>query len=832
MKYRPIILSAAASALLVWLGLLAKGRSVTLDEHVRYQEYLSKQIQQDLIVNQTFIEVQRALQPSYEPLVQELHQVRKRQDKLENIPGFINYSNSQQLQEILKEGTRLLTQKADLADQFQTQNLPIKDSLSALQPLVNDIRQESISSAERQVYESLIDLLDDVWRYTLASDQALAADIKLKLGQLQTLVDANNIRDRNDINTALRYVDIILETKPQVEQLSQSLLALPTTQQFQTLSKTYEEAYREADQRASLFQLAAAVWGIGLLGGAVYLRLLGKQARNVEKITNFLSESIDDAFIDVDSQWRITYANTQASKDLEKSPEELIGQLVWTILPAELGQDQKPYYQEARNRQSVVTFETRFSAKSRWLEFRLSPSKDGLSIFWQDISTRKKAEFQLALSLAANDEALKKAYEAQKKAEAERLKAEQANQAKSEFLANMSHELRTPLNAIIGYSEMLEEDAEDLGQEDFIPELQKIHGAGKHLLGLINDVLDLSKVEAGHMEMYLETFNLRPLVKDVASTMQPSIAKNNNILKVEYSDNISEMYADPVKVRQSLFNLLSNASKFTQNGTITLRVSATDVDNNNWIDFQIQDTGIGMMPEQLQKVFNAFSQADSSTTRKYGGTGLGLTITKRFVQMMGGIVNVQSKVGQGTTFTLRIPKNVQETSLSPSKEIKAELATELTIPQSQTQAQDATSDSSAVSLTKVPCSGCVLVIDEDTVTCELIWKTLVSQGYFVVLTHNIRKGLKMAAQLQPDIILLAPVMLEVDRRDTVKFFKERSNRSKPLIILKTDQTDQHIVNMLGMTDFLAKPVIPTRLLQMLEKYELPHQEKSFSSVDQ
>ena len=838
MKYRPVLLSAAASALLVWLGLLAKSRSVSLNEHVRYQEHLSAQIQQDLATNQTFIEVQRILQPSYEPLVQALYQVRKDQDKLADIPDFLDEQSTQQLQEILEDRAQLLTQKADLAEQFQAQNLQLKDSLSALRPLLQDIGQDGSSATGRQVYNALLDLSDQVSRYTLGSDEALSADIALKVVQIRALVDANEQGDRSDIDMALQYVELILEKKPQVEQLTQSFLTLPTTQQLEILSKTYQAAYHRTEQKADLFRLAAALWGVGIIAIAVYLSLLRKQARKVETITSFLSENIDDAFIDVDSQWLITYANTQASKDLEKSPEELIGQLVWTILPTELGQDQQHYYQTARSRQSVVTFETRFTAKSRWFEYRLSPSKDGLSIFWQDVTIRKKAEFQLALSLEANDEALKKAYEAQKKAEAERLKSEQANQAKSEFLANMSHELRTPLNAIIGYSEMLEEDAEDLGQEDFIPELQKIQGAGKHLLKLIDDVLDLSKVEAGHMEMHLESFEIKPFMLDVAATMQPAIAKYNNILKVECSDDIDEMYADQIKVRQSLFNLLSNASKFTQNGTITLRVSTHNADNISWIDFQIQDTGIGMMPEQLQKVFNAFAQADSSTTRKYGGTGLGLTITKRFVQMMGGTVNVQSTLNQGTTFTLKIPQNVEATELPPSQTTETEevtkSTTELAVSPYQTNGYNATSmaDISQGSLTKAPCSGCVLVIDEDTTTCELIWKTLVSQGYFVVLTHNIRKGLKMADQLQPDVILLAPDMLDVDSTEAVKFFRERVSLSKPLIILKTRHTDQRVVSMLGGNDFLAKPVVPTKLLQLFDSYELFQQEKSYSHIGQ
>jgi len=234
-------------------------------------------------------------------------------------------------------------------------------------------------------------------------------------------------------------------------------------------------------------------------------------------------------------------------------------------------------------------------------------------------------------------------------------KIEAASRHKSDFLSNMSHELRTPLNAIIGYSEMLAEDAEARDQKGFIPDLQKIRASGKHLLELINDILDLSKIEAGKVELFPETFNVNDLIREVAGTVQPLIEKNSNILAINCDDNLGAMYADITKVRQILFNLLSNACKFTEHGTITLDAVKDHSEGTGWLSVNVTDTGIGMTEEQMKKLFQPFSQADIQTARKFGGTGLGLAITRQFCEMMGGDIKVRSEHGRGTVFTVRLP---------------------------------------------------------------------------------------------------------------------------------------------------------------------------------
>jgi signal transduction histidine kinase len=262
-----------------------------------------------------------------------------------------------------------------------------------------------------------------------------------------------------------------------------------------------------------------------------------------------------------------------------------------------------------------------------------------------------KVEERTAQLLATNLE-LKSATE---EAQNARKIAEEANNTKSQFMANMSHELRTPLNAIIGYSEMLGEEALEANLNEYYEDLQKIYRAGKNLLGLINDVLDISKIEAGRMEVFPETMNLNELFKDVVNTARPLMENNHNQLVIDAPHDLGEMYSDVTKVRQILLNLLSNAAKFTEHGEVRVSIVREQRIDQEWVRFTVQDTGIGITNEQMAKLFKPFTQADASTTRRYGGTGLGLAITKSFTEIMGGKITSSSVPGQGSIFCVELP---------------------------------------------------------------------------------------------------------------------------------------------------------------------------------
>jgi signal transduction histidine kinase/CheY-like chemotaxis protein len=388
--------------------------------------------------------------------------------------------------------------------------------------------------------------------------------------------------------------------------------------------------------------------------------------------------------------------------------------------------------------------------------------------------------------------------------------AETANQAKSLFLANMSHELRTPLNAILGYSEMLQEEVAELDLPQFSADLAKISGAGEHLLGLINDILDLSKIEAGKMELHLERFEIADLISEVASTIAIQARKNGNKVEILCPPDIGVMFADLSKVRQALLNLASNAAKFTNDGSIKVETERQVMDGVDWIVFRVSDAGIGLGPEQIVRLFQPFTQADASTTRKFGGTGLGLSLTRRFCQIMSGDVTVHSVAGEGSVFTIKLPAVVPDPASSN------------VIVEERRRASVGVNANGVYGTGPIPAPGtCVLVVDDDPVQRELMQRYLAKEGFHVRTASGGVEGLRLARQLVPAAITLDVMMPEMDGWTVLAALKaDRTLRDVPVIML-TMVDDPVRGFALGASDYATKPVNRVRLSQIVKKHMCP-----------
>ena len=388
--------------------------------------------------------------------------------------------------------------------------------------------------------------------------------------------------------------------------------------------------------------------------------------------------------------------------------------------------------------------------------------------------------------------------------------AEEASRSKSQFLANMSHELRTPLNAIIGYSELMREEAEDLDQQSFVRDLKKVESAGKHLLELINGVLDIAKIEAGKMETHSETFDVESMLNDVASTIAPVVEKNGNRFEIVAGPALGSMHTDLTKVRQSLFNLLGNAGKFTHNGVIRLQADRIAQNGSESILFQVVDTGVGMTPEQCAKIFEAFSQADASTTRKFGGTGLGLAITREFSRMVGGDVTVVSELGKGSTFSLRAPVRLPGTvSAEPVEdrfveEPHAELSADRPL---------------------------VLLIDDDLTVHDLVRRFLHKEGFRTVCAASGQEGLELAKTLQPSVIVLDVMMPTMDGWSVLTRVKGDPALASIPVVMLTMVDNKEMGFSLGVDDYMLKPIERGSFVSTLRKYGSTHASASVLVVE-
>ncbi|MBI2193845.1 MAG: response regulator [Planctomycetes bacterium] len=558
----------------------------------------------------------------------------------------------------------------------------------------------------------------------------------------------------------------------------EQFLLLKTTQRMEDVIRASEERYRGMFDRVPVGLYRTLPDGRILDANPAFIGMLGYADREALRavVAEALYVSPDDR-----ARWQGVMDREGIVLGFEVRLRRRDGVEIWVRenARAEEGVDGRTLYYEGAVEDITIR---------RNMDEELRRHREHL----EDLVRARTAELQ-----AANENLQGEVHErerAQEELRAAKLAAEDANRMKSAFLASMSHELRTPLNAIIGYSEMLQEEAQDIGQKSFVPDLQRILTAARHLLSLINDVLDLSKIEAGKMDLLIEPFDGRAMVQEVVTTVGPLVAKKANVLKVELADDVGSLRTDLTRVRQVLFNLVSNACKFTERGTITIRVLRERVGGRDWLDLRVSDTGIGISPEQQGKLFQVFSQADASTTRKYGGTGLGLAISRKFCQMMGGDISVESEAGKGSTFIVRIPAEVQPAT--PGPPVKSDAARPPLPPDAEV----------------------VLCIDDDPAVHDLLGRMLAKEGIRAVAASTGPAGLQLARQVKPCAITLDVLMPGMDGWAVLKHLKADPELAPIPVIMLTVAEHQNLAFSLNAAGYLIKPVERERLLGAVRKH--------------
>jgi signal transduction histidine kinase/DNA-binding response OmpR family regulator/HAMP domain-containing protein len=513
--------------------------------------------------------------------------------------------------------------------------------------------------------------------------------------------------------------------------------------------------------------------------GAIEKKQLEDEAERQRQTIAAALEAISDGFVLFDAEDKVILANSKYCEIFpDYEPAALPGQSIEDIL---------------RRRLESGQINLKGTPQEEWIAQRLRVHKNPAGSIhegrfgkrWVRITKRKTPDGG-TVAVYTDITELK-----QRQVELERAKshAESTNEAKSRFVASVSHELRTPLNAIIGYSEMLIEDASDQQMQESVPELEKIASAGRHLLALINDILDLSKIEANKMEIFLETFDVAGLVRDVQATVTPLMAKNRNRFVLDLDGDLGEMHSDQTKLRQNLFNLLSNAAKFTNSGLVTLTVRRDRRPDSDWLMFKVSDTGIGMTPQQQERLFDAFTQADASTTRNYGGTGLGLSITRSFCRMIGGSVTVESDLGKGSTFTMEIPAKCRKEPVEKSFTEAAPLP---------------------------PQDKAVLIIDDEPAARTVIAKALSEAGLASIEAASGEEGIALARAHRPAAIILDIIMPHQDGWSVLRTLKSDKDLCEIPVILATILADRELGLSLGAVEYLTKPIDTDQLIQTLE----------------
>lgn len=505
------------------------------------------------------------------------------------------------------------------------------------------------------------------------------------------------------------------------------------------------------------------------------------ELKKSEATAKAILDNAADGIIITDGTGTIITANKSAQYAFDYCADDLVGIPMSQLVPNfNVDTLDRSDMQTDENIQSYPLAELQGKRKDGsefTLELNLSDFRvNGDQLFagmFRDITERKK--YELDIQTAKNQ-------------------AEQATRAKSEFLATMSHELRTPLNAIIGYSELLQDEFIENSHNHYLEDLNKVTAAGQQLLYLVDSILDLSKIESGKMELYLERFQIMDLVTLAVDSVKPAMLKNRNHIAIEVA-NYMEVEADRTKLFQIILNLLNNANKFTQNGQISISIDKTDKYDIDWLELTVKDTGIGMNKEQLNDIFKAFTQADSSTTRRYGGTGLGLSISRHFCEMMGGTIEAHSEPEKGTSFILHLPMEVIGPKADPVK-IRF----------------DNTASSRRIKISRV------LIVGDNTQSIDLIERFLTREGFYADGATSVTQALSLARQNQPDVIVIDENSLSFDGWNSMVALKRNHFLQNIPIIMLTKSDSKQLALAIGATDFIAKPIQRSNLLNIVTRY--------------
>ncbi len=583
------------------------------------------------------------------------------------------------------------------------------------------------------------------------------------------------------------------------------------------------------------------------------LRQRGEALRESEARMRAIVDTAAEGVMTVNEDGAVESFNLAAERIFGYQADEVVGRHFSMLYPSpqreQFSQYLQEYLQTGQARMIGRTTETvglRKDGTTFPIELSISELKLGsrrvFTTILRDITERKRAEEELR---TLNEELMQLNRELDQRvmertAELRRVNEElaaacdqalAASRAKDAFLANMSHELRTPMNAIIGYSEMLQEEAQERGDNQFVEDLARIRAAANHLLALINEVLDLAKVEAGRMELFPEEVDVAALVTEVTAAMEYAARKNGNRLEVDCPRSIGRMRTDRTRLRQILFNLLGNATKFTEQGLVRLRVFESDGSDGRppgRIVFEVSDTGIGMSPEEMSRLFQPFAQADGSTTRRFGGTGLGLVISQRFCRMMGGEIEVESAPGEGSTFRVHLPRDLPAAPESPPR---TDAATERHAASDSHTGTEPDTAGRPHPPADADAPRTVLVVDDDPAILELMQRFLNKEGFRVVTASRAEEGLALARTHLPDVILLDVVMPEMNGWDVLSRLKsDPATREIPVVIV-TMVDDRSRGIALGAAEFLTKPVDWTRLFDILNRLLQDHRSASLLVVE-